>query len=1369
MRGFGIIWLVMGWVLAGPAVAQAPLKFEHLTVKDGLSQNAILSMIQDRKGYLWFGTSDGLNKYDGYTFTAYKYTPHDPTSISQNVINKIWEDKQGLIWIGTAAGGICKFDPSTEQFTSYHPPQPKNLFVPALRSASAINEDGEGLMWVGSFGGELRRFNKKTGQFSEKYALNYQSTADESNAGFDRISALYKDRTGTLWVGNRAGMHKLILTPGIAGKPTQVRFQQYRHDPENPNSLSANNVRFIYQDKKRLFWIGTANHGLNRFDPKTGAVTQYQYDPKNPNSLSNNSFFSQSAVEDAQGNLWIGTTNGLNQLNREQTGFTRYRHDPADATSLGSNFVSNLLLDQAGSLWVGTIKGISRTDPHQPPFRSYGYSLPPANALRGSAVSALYEDKFGILWIGTENGLDAFDPQTNQFTHVELTKPPFSSRITSILEDRSAIFWMSSDDKLMRFNRKTGEFNSSSGSLTLDKKLAGHRIYTLYEDRQGLLWIGSQVGVRSFDRQTGTIREYLHDPNNPKTISDHQINAIQEDNRGNIWFGHGSVALSKLNQKTGRFTRYQHRVDDSTSLSSNLVNCIHQDSKGVLWFGTKAGGLCRFNEQSQTFTTFTDKQGLINNTINAILEDNQGNLWLNTNGGLSRFSPTTRTFTNYDVQDGLQSNLLSRAAWKGRDGTLYVGSDNGFNVFNPEDIRPNGYVPPVVITRFRLFDKALPGKSEAAEIELSYHQNFISFEYAALNYTNPQKNQYRYQLEGVDPNWVQAGTRRVANYTNLGPGEYTFRVKGSNNDGLWNEQGTSMRVIIHPPWWRTWWAYAFYTLLFITGLLLARRAIVNRERLRANLRVQQTETESLRELDGMKSRFFANLSHEFRTPLALISGIVQERTDKLPISDGQRADYGLISRHATRLLQLINQLLDLSKLEASQLQAHPEPGDLTALLRALAGSFESLAQSKGLTYRYALPLQSVWAEFDADKVEKIVANLLSNAIKFTAKNGQIVFTADRPEASIRFVVEDTGIGIAPEDLPHIFNRFYQADPTATRNYEGVGIGLALTKELVDLLGGTIAVESRLAEGSSFTVTLPLAVVSPPERISEPILNGHDVKQTAPRSSEPTTAKSGKSHLMKLLVVEDNTDLRQFIQQFLSKNYTVLEAVDGLEGLNQAVDTIPDLIISDVMMPGLDGLTLCQRLKTDERTSHIPLILLTAKADVASKLTGLGYGADDYLTKPFQVDELLARIQNLIAQRQQLRERFSRQLTLKPSDVTVTSADERFLQRALSIVETQLSNPEFDVDRFSREIGMGRTQLYRKLTALTNQSPTDFIRLMRLHRAADLLRQQQGNVSEIALQVGFNSLNYFTRCFREQFGQTPSEYAKAPERRAERVG
>lgn len=1349
------------------------LKFEHLTKEQGLSDIVVWDILQDKQGFMWFATNDGLNKYDGYRFTVYKFTPHDTTSIAHNTISALWEDSEGNFWIGTIEGGICKFDRRTEQFTTYTAPQPKNLYVPALRAVSAINEDEEGMMWIGNWAGELRRFDKRTGIFSVgSFDLEYRTTLRSNNA-IDGIHIIFRDRKGKIWIGNKTGLHQVQLTPQGTGKPSAVSFIHYYHHAQNPNSLSDSIIKTIYEDHKGMLWIGTDN-GLNRFNPTTGMFTRYFHDPDDPHSLSNNIFYQKSITEDLQGNLWLGTVNGLNKLNPARDTFTRYFHDPTNSHSLNSNQITSLHVDQAGTLWIGTFgAGVDKVDFYQQPFNLYRHHPYNSQSLSHNWVSAIYEDRVGTVWIGTYGGgLNALDKKTGKFTHYRHhpTDPTslHDDQIKCILEESEGTLWIGNGSRISRFDPETERFINTSGNIELDKSL--ENINTIHKDRQGILWIGTMSsGMKRFDPKTGELKHYRHDPYDQASLTDHQIFALCEDNNGDLWIGHGSVGTSRMNKKTGKFKRYSHNPLDTASISSNRVISIYQDSKDRLWLGTAGGGLCQFHYDTESFTTYTEKQGLANNSVNSILEDNKGNLWLGTSNGLSRFSPATQTFINYEAGDGLQSGqFYQNACFKGRDGTLYFGGTNGLNVFHPSQLQSNKYVPPVVITQFKLFDKVLPGKHEAKEIEFNYNENFFSIEFAALNYTNSRKNQYLYQLEGIDKAWVKAASNRLATYTDVSPGSYTFRVKGSNNDGVWNEKGATLRIIIHPPFWDTTWAYIGYGLVFVAGLLLARKVIVNRERLQADLRVKQIESEKLRELDSMKSRFFANLSHEFRTPLSIIDNIVQKWSLQDTVSQEQKSDFGMIGRNAARLLQLINQLLDLSRLEAGQLTPHLQAADISAQLRGVAGSFESLAQSKGITYRYALPLNSVWALADTDKVEKIITNLLTNAIKFTPSGRQVVFTASLQEkvsaySWLTITVQDTGIGISAKHLPYIFDRFYQADQTATRQYEGTGIGLALTKELTELLGGSISVESQPGQGTIFTVKLPLQLTEPPLTLisHEKALLETELNETTSSSPLTTNIESRSRHNEQVLIVEDNPDLRSFIKESLSTEFTILEASDGEAGVKIAVEKIPDLIISDVMMPGMDGFSLCEKLKTDERTSHIPIILLTAKADMASKLTGLTNRADDYLTKPFQLDELHVRIKNLILQRQQLRQRFSRQLTLQPAEVVVASIEEKFLQKAMSIVEDHIGNTDFDVEVFSREMGMSSSQLRRKLVALTDQAPTDFIRQFRLQRAAVLLRSGQGNVSEVALTVGFNSLNYFTRCFREHFGKTPSEFIREP--------
>ena len=1353
MRSFGLILLIMSWLLAPPARAQQRLYVDHLTIDDGLAHPEIFEVLQDKKGFMWFATQDGLSRYDGHRFKTYRNDPTTKTSLSGSAVKTVCEAGENVLWVGVASFGLNRFhtDTETAEVFRHDPADPQSL---SNNSVDVVYKDRWNRLWVGTRRG-INQFDAQRNVF-RRFPQTYIGQGGE-----DRIYTILADQKESVWFGKAAGLFRLHPATGsVTAYPLTVTTGFPGRQPL---------VKRIYQDRSGALWICTDGDGLFRLTANGQVTAQYRHRSVDAASLSNDQV--TDVREDRRGQLWVSTRNGLNVLDQKTGRLKRFYARPGDKRGLLSNLIGRIYEDREGVLWF-CHPNINRYNP-QRQFMEVYYPNPDNPTDKAYAGAGITEDEEGYVWLGNwhHHGLTRLNRRTGQLTqyHHDPGNPASlaDETVFTMLAEPGKL-WVGTNNGLSCLDKKTGRFTNYQPSPTDPGSISDHNVRYVLRDHTGRLWISTGNGLDWLDEKTGRFHHIRHDPADSGSLSGNDISLLFEDSRHTLWVGTFSDGLNAFDRTRNRFTRFAFNPADSTSQLNKSIFCINEDLNQMIWT-TGPAGMSRYDPATNRFRNYMSGKGLPNTAILSVLIDRWNKLWISTYRGITRLDQRTGQFSFFTPADGLQGWEFSGYGYhqNRRTGEFFFSGMYGFNVFHPDSMSNNRYVPPIYITSLRRYitegthvrtiEENIVSKSG---IHLPPDAGTLAFEFAALSYSKPSQNQYAYQLQGFSDQWIPLGNKPEVTLAGLASGTYTLRVKGSNGDGVWNETPAQFTMTILPPWWQTGWAWLGYTLVFMAGLLLARRALVNRERLRADLRVQHAEADSLRELDGMKSRFFANLSHEFRTPLALISGIVQKRTVLVLQSDEQRADYGLIGRQANRLLQLINQLLDLSKLEAKQLQLHPEPGDLTALLRALAGSFESLAQSKGLTYRYALPLQSLWAEFDADKVEKIVTNLLSNAIKFTQTGGQVVFTADRPETSIRFVVEDTGIGISPDHLPHIFDRFYQADPTATRHYEGVGIGLALTKELVDLLGGSITVESRLAEGSSFAVTLPVTIVSPPERISEPKSNGQAREPVITPLSERPIPKADKKHPVRLLIVEDNTDLREFIQQFLSKNYTVLEAIDGLSGLNQAVDTIPDLIISDVMMPGLDGLTLCQRLKTDERTSHIPVILLTAKADVASKLTGLGYGADDYLTKPFQLDELQARIQNLITQRQQLRERFSRQLTLKPSEVTVTSADERFLQRALSIVETQLSNPHFDVDRFSREIGLGRTQLYRKLTALTNQSPTDFIRLMRLRRAADLLRQQHGNVSEIAGQVGFNSLNYFTRCFREQFGQTPSEYAKA---------
>lgn len=1363
---FGLLCpIVFGMMLSVAAFAQTDLKFEYLTQEDGLSQVSIHCLLRDRNGWLWAGSQDGLNRYNGYQVTVYRSDADNPNSLVSSDIHCLAEGQGGILWIGTQ-NGLSRFNTMTHRFQRFvH--TPGNLNCLTNNDIKSVLVDHTGLIWIGTSEG-LNVLDERTGKikrylYQARGSKEYTYDPRQPQGINDKsIRCLLEDKKGDLWVGTAHGLNYFDRKSD--------RFIEYHQQPTHLADLSDNTINCLAEDIQGNLWIGGMKEGgVTRFDLQTRKFSHYSF----PDALRSDEV--RGMIDNGKGVLWITTNRGLTLLNTKTLQFAQYHSVPGNPRGLRNDDLESIIKDREGIIWIAG-REIAKCRPQTTFFNHYFYNPLNNNSLSGNKVWPIVEDKEGIVWVGTidESGLNRFDRRTNQWMHYKHNPGDPNSlgnnKVWHLVEGRDDKLWMTTGNGLNCLDKKTGKFTHYVHDRNNPKSLGETtNVSQVMEDSKGNLWVGTRGGgLNRMIGRTGKFERFTHHPNDPYSISGDDICSLHEDKTGKIWIGMWKKGLCCYDPLTHRFKRYLPDPANAKCLLNENTYCIEEDRSGKIWIGGPEGVNC-LDPKTDEIKQYREKEGLPNRVVYGIEEDRQGRLWMSTNRGIARLDPKTNQFAYFDTSDGLQSlefNGFSSGKSK-KTGELFFGGMNGFNIFQPDSVRESTFRPVVLINslrRFNLgtsFEEILTGKKD---ISLSYDDNMLTFEFLSLSLDKPAQNQYAYQLKGFSDQWYQLGTKREVTFAQLASGNYTLLVKGSNGNGIWNETPVQLRITIHPPWWLTWWAYSVYSALLVMGLVMARRIIINRERLRANLRVQQVESDKLRELDTLKSRFFANLSHEFRTPLALISGIVQKLLASDSQSKNQKEDYNLIQRHTHRILQLINQLLDLSRLEAGQLQLHPQLGDVMGLLRSLAGSFESLAQSKGVTYHYALPLHPLWTRFDADKLEKIVTNLLTNAIKFTPKGGQIVWTVSVENTithycHLRLIVQDTGIGIAAEHLPHIFDRFYQADPTATRAYEGVGIGLALTKELVALLDGDIRVESKLNEGTTFTLTLPILLVTAPELVSELPHNGKITEPMVEVLPKTSPQISPNRHSLSLLVIEDNTDLRQFICQSLASRYTTLEAADGQAGLEKALKALPDLIISDVMMPGLDGLALCQRLKTDEHTSHIPIILLTAKADVESKLSGLEYGADDYLTKPFQLAELQIRIQNLIKQRQQLRERFSQQITLHPAEVTVTSTDERFLQRALEVVEANMANTDFDVVAFSREMAMSRAQLHRKLTALTNQAPNEFVRLLRLRRAADLLRQRHGNVGEVALAVGFNSLNYFIRSFREQFGKTPSEFTK----------
>jgi signal transduction histidine kinase/ligand-binding sensor domain-containing protein/DNA-binding response OmpR family regulator len=1349
------------------------LQFTHLTSEDGVASNTIFSILQDNKGFLWFGTYDGLSRYDGYNFYTYRTIEGDSTSISEDKIRTMIKDKEGNLWIGTWQNGLNKFDPGTEKFTRYL----HNEDNPNTVSSNAIIslwEDKAGNIWIGTVGGGLNKFDPK----SKKFYHYLYDPDDPSSLSSNIVYSIYEDRDGILWVGTGDdGLNRF-------DKVTES-FTSYKNDPANSKSISDNWIISLYEDRSGVFWIGTHDGGLNKFDKRSNEFIRFS--KSSDQSVCSNEI--NSLFEDSQGIFWVGTGDaGLNIFDRQKGELTCYTYNSSDPRGLNDNTVVSICEDRSGILWFGTWNGgINKYNKFEKKFKTISHNTDDLYSLSANSIFSIYLDSFGDLWVGTDiSGLNRRSSNSNKFIHyINNPDDPYSlsnNTINSICEDSKGNIWIGTDGGgLNRYDRTTNRFTHFRHDPDDPSTISSDRISQIFLDSKGNLWIGVQVG--GFDKlpkDASGVIHYKHDPDNPNSINPDMIFDFNEDKEGNLWIGTHGGGLVKFIVDAEKFVHFRNDPQNPSSLSSDVITVIHIDKKGNIWVGTDGGGLNKFDSVKETFKRFKEKDGLPNNVICGILEDERGKLWISTYKGLSCFDPIKENFRNFGVEDGLQGLEFNYWAYhKGRNGQMYfAGSTNGLNVFYPDSIKDNQTIPPVLLTSFQLLHKPVSigydsswGRtilersiSETKLLELNHADNIISFEFAALDFRNPQRNQYAYFLKGFDKNWTYTdATKRYVTYTNLEPGEYLFRVKGSNSDGIWNEAGTSLKIIIHPPWWATWWSYILYGATIILIVIGVREYDLRRQRLKHQLELEHEHAVKLEEIDSIKSRFFANISHEFRTPLTLILGpafkIKTECKD-----ENLTKQAGLIQRNANRLLELINQLLDLSKIEAGKLKLCVSKGNLASFVKGISMAFDSIAEKKDIRFKVKIQREKIEAYFDKDKMEKIITNLLSNAFKFTLEGGEITISLTiSDDNTAKIIVHDNGVGISNRDLPKIFDRFFQAYNTQTKEHEGTGIGLALTKELVELHKGKISIYSQEGDWTEVTIELPLGK----EHFSEDQIIEQEEQEVGEKEiiisdfvsdritdedfDEATTEKNI------VLIVEDNPDVREYIREALIHEYNIAQAVNGEQGLRKAERIIPDLIVSDVMMPKMDGIEMLKQIKNDAKTSHIPVILLTAKSEQTDKLEGLGLGAEAYLTKPFDTKELQVRIKSLIEQRQKLQMLFSKgEISFNRQEKKLGKLDEDFMNKVLNVINTHLSEEEFSIEQFGKEAGMSRSQIHRKLKALTGKSPSVYLRSIRLSKAKQMIRRREATISEISYKVGFSSPAYFSRCFREEFGYPPSE-------------
>ncbi len=1337
----------------------------------GLSSNSQNCVVQDKEGFIWIGTNDGLNRFDGYTFRVYRKDPADSLSLRSNVINCLFVDSKGELWIGTLGGGISRYDKDRDDFYTY----------PALQSynITCMAEDKYERLWIGTTWG-LYMLDSTRNSF-KRYLISPFNAADSNAIAGNYIDKMVTD-DNTLWIAYPTGILGALNT-------TAMTFKNYRLFDVPSYETATFAVTSLVLDNDKI-WIGTWSKGIWVFDKTTGRLWPFE----NEKSRYINFIF-----KDTGDRLWYSPeTEGLVLIDGQKQ--INYKEDDLDQNSISSNSLSNIFQDREGDLWITSKLGDLNCVALDSPFRNWFENANSVHALTSTLINTVIEDSRNRIWVGYDDGgIDILDADNvNPRIHIKGDNQSGlgPGAVMTIYESKNGTIWVGKYlDGLRKYNEATKSFISFKHKDGDSRSIAGNDVRSISEDSHGNLWIAVHGGgVDMYDPKTEIFTHHKHDDSNPSTtMLNDWTYATFCDRQENIWVC-SVEGVSVLSEKGQAIKHYTKNKSGQYSLSDlPLVGLV--DSKNLVWIGT-VDGLNRLDPKTGIIKRYSTSSGLPNNVVTGIQEDNNHDIWVSTANGLSEFHQEDESFTNFSIRDGLATDEFNKpASFKNKKGEMYFGGKGGLTRFNPDSIKINSYKPPVYITEFKLFNRDVKIAEGGAtngisipqqvafcnEVTLEHDQNVITLGFAALNYLDPEKNQYKYRLEGFDHYWSFAGYKREVTYTNLDPGTYVFRVVASNNDGLWNNDGASLKIIVKPPFWKTSWAYAIYFAFVIFLLYVFRRLTLHEAAIKRKLEFEELEIEKLHEMDLSKMKFFANVSHEFRTPLTLIIGpiekLIHDVTDEL-----QQVQLKLVNRNAKRLLRLINQLMDLRKIEGAKMELNLTKNDVVLFLREIVDTFSQDAVQRNIsfTFKHSHPSFDAW--FDTDKLDKIIYNLLANAFKFTRDNGAITVSLDidvpctdevsrqnnnvvePKDKTFKISVRDSGIGIPKDAQVRIFDRFYQVENPLTN--QGTGIGLSLTSELVKLHNGNIFVESEPDKGSVFTVALPLwldeAELPQPPRLLESekssSMHGREAfVEESNRSSKSSGRQKTKEGFPRILIIEDNADMRLFIKNEFTDNYNVGEARDGITGIQKAFEEIPDAIICDVLMPGKDGYEVCRTLKNDERTSHIPIILLTAKGSEENTIQGLESGADDYVAKPFNAAILKARIKNLLDARISLRRKFMKEPFASLADISPSKTDERLFQKVYSIVEKNLDNPNFDVNEFASEIGMSRTQLYRKIYALSGESPKEFVRVTRLKKAAELLATTDSNVTEVTYSVGFSSLSYFTTAFTRYFGMNPTKF------------
>lgn len=1301
--------------------------FRSYQMEDGLSQNCVWSVMQDRRGFVWLGTKDGLNRFDGDTFKIYRRQQGDTTSLGNNFVRALLEDSQGRFLVGTEQG-FYLFDPRTEHFSRICLDKNEGEVDVTI---NAILEDHSGGIWLATHGQGIYRLDSQL-QVERHY---HREPHRENSLPTGYIWALAQDGNGQIWIGT--------VGEGLAlFDPDNEEFIRIRHDPHD--GINDNTVNSIYCDRDNNVWVGTSSGGLNCYNPRTGKTRHHL-------NREGNEVLNIRAIQPfSDHELIMGSDNGLVLFEPETGRYTLVNND-THSNNLTDQSVFCIARDREGSFWIGTyFGGVNYYSPALNRF-SYHFPLPHRNSLKGNIVSDFCETENGQIWIGTnDGGISLFDPETSRFDG-------FSDRsqlnlkyhnIQTLMLDRDKL-WIGLYSKgIDVLDVNTHRVVNHSHDASDPGSLNDNSVFTICKTSRGGILAGTAIGVNRYD--PAERRFFPIDRLNNVHVKD-----MLEDHHGGVWFATNGQGVYYLSEE-GEWRIFTNDPRDTATLSCNNVNCLYQDAKRRLWIGTEGGGLCLYHPGDNTFRVIDERHGLPNGVIYAIADDADGNLWTSTNRGLVRLDPESMTVKTFGFVEDLQKIRYNYGcALRTSDNKLCFGGTNGFIIFNPREIADNRTVPPVVLTGFQIFNREMiPGAPSSPltesigttrKIVLRYNQSSFSFDFKALSFISPGQNQYAYILEGFDKEWTHVGNVHKAYYMNIPAGEYVFRVRGANNDGIWNDEGISVTIRIKPPFWFSRFMIAVYVFTVIASLWWIIKRHNRRIEVRNRENLERFKVRKEKETYESKIRFFTNIAHEIRTPLSLITAPLENIILSGDGTPQTKANLEVVERNTNRLLELVNQLLDFRKIEDNMFKLDFRNHDAAEIVRRAYEQYHSSARLRDIEMTLECGQQRIECRLDAEALYKIVSNLLSNAIKYARHRVDI--TIDRKGEDLLVAVHDDGPGVDSLHKEKIFEPFFQVDNETNKTEAGSGLGLALSQSLASRHGGEISVVSEPAEGSTFVLRIPITIcheVIPPKAddAGKPVIG-------APFKAVETGTR--------ILIVEDNKELREFMVNNLGERYDISEAGDGISALRIVEQESVDIIISDILMPEMDGLELCHALKSDPAYSHIPLILLSAKTETSVKIQGLESGADVYMEKPFSMAQLKAQIRSIQENRNRIRECFINSPLQYLRQGTERDATTEFLEKLNNVILQHLASKEFSIDSLSEEFSMSRSNFHKKIKSLTGMTPNDYIKLIRLNKAAQLLSSGSYKINEVCYMVGFNTPSYFSKCFFEQFGKRPKDF------------